>query len=63
VLAVLILTTVPLFLLVMTGDRQKMLAELSLPGVALIVLWLLVVPYGILGLLLRLRQLRDPLPI
>lgn len=53
----------PLLFLILTGDQQKMLAELTMPAMLMMAVWVLIVPYGILGLVLRIRQLNNRLPV
>lgn len=61
-LALLVACVLPLLFLILTGDQQKMLAELTVPVMLIMAIWLLIVPYGILGLVLRIRKLSGPLP-
>ena len=61
-LTVLLLTALPMVYLILTGNLQKMRAELTIPVVAVFGLWALLVPYTILKLMQRIRSLRGPLP-
>ena len=62
VLAILICTGVPAFIAMMNSDKQALFAEVSMPGRVIIgiifTVYLLLVPYTIVGLLRRIRQIR-----
>jgi len=59
-------SSLPLFLVLVLFDKQRMLEQLSLPFLVPVLLavlfWALVMPYSILQLMLRIRRLNSPLP-
>lgn len=61
-LAVLVCTGLPAFITFITSDKQAMIDQVSMPGRVIVgivfVLYLLLVPYTIVGLLRRIRQIR-----
>lgn len=65
-LAVLLCTGMPLFLMIVTSDKHRLMEQLSLPSMvilgAILLLYFLIMPYSILRLLLRLRDLGKPAP-
>lgn len=59
-------SSMPMLAMFIMADKQHVLDQLSLPFlvplVAAYLIWLLVMPYTIVGLMLRIRKLHGPLP-
>lgn len=66
VLATLVASGLPMFVWCLLFDVRRVLDQLSLPFVVVLgvaaALYVLVVPYAVVRLLMRMRQLRGPLP-
>lgn len=64
-LGVLLCTASPLIVMLATSDKHRIMEQLSLPSQAvlgtILALYVLVVPYSVLRLLMRLRELNKPL--
>lgn len=61
-LSVLVCTAMPLFIMMVTSDKQRLMEQLSTPSLVALGLilsaYLLIMPYSILRLLVRVRELR-----
>jgi hypothetical protein len=65
-LGIFVACAMPLFVMLVITDKQRALEQLSLPFllplVAALLLWVLVMPYTIVQLMLKIRKLGNPLP-
>lgn len=65
-LGVVLASAMPLFVMFIVSDMERVLDQLSMPTQVLLcsalVLWVLIMPYTIVQLVLRIRRLNGPLP-
>lgn len=65
-LGVFVASAMPLFVILLLTDKQRALDQLSMPFLVplcvALALYVLIMPYTILRLMLRIRQLNNPLP-